>query len=219
MEPWTAALRHVTKSALQSSSGIECRRAATKSAAAPRHSMPSCSNEVRCSGSFAALPWGFVICRNPAYADAAELRSAESKVPSGCQGLRNFVPQSPRFHRDVRDCGTSFRRNPTELKFRNEVPQSRTSRCSAAAYAAELRTSLLHDGILCRCCSAARTSLLHHGILCRCSGLRCCTTAFYAAAARSSSADFVAARRHSMPLQRTSYNGILCRCSGLRTTA
>ena len=57
------------------------------------------------------------------------------------------------------------------------------------------------------------------------------TTAFHAAAA-----DFVAAPRHSMPLQRTSYDGILCRCcsaartsyhgilcrcrcSGLRTTA
>jgi hypothetical protein len=52
----------------------------------------------------------------------------------------------------------------------------------------------------------------------RSSGLR--TTAFYAAAAlqrglRTTAAplpsDFVAARRHRMPLQRTSYDGILCR--------
>jgi hypothetical protein len=62
------------------------------------------------------------------------------------------------------------------------VMESRTSRCSAAAYAAEQRTS--YDGILCRCCSAARTSLLHHGSSAAV-GLRCCTTAFYAVGLRN----------------------------------
>jgi hypothetical protein len=73
---------------------------------------------------------------------------------------------------------------------------------------------LLSDFVTRHSMPLQRTSLLHDGILCRCSGLR--NTAFHTAAA-----DFVAARRHSMPLQRTSllHDGIECRCSGLRNTA
>ena len=48
------------------------------------------------------------------------------------QNRLNFVPQSPWFHRDGRNCGTSFRRGVRDYipMQRHNMPQSRTARCS-----------------------------------------------------------------------------------------
>jgi hypothetical protein len=105
-------------------------------------------------------------------------------------------------------CGTARtmnRRSSTMQQTR--VHGSAASGCDGTD-GAELRT---YNSILCRCSGLRTTAFYAAAALQR--GLRCCTTAFYAAAA-----DFVAARRHRMPLQRTSllHDGIECRCSGLR---
>ncbi len=126
--------------------------------------------------------------------------------------LRNETVQLP-MHDGLWDCGSYvlLRRTPL-LRCGIPTAASLPSDFGTRHFMPLQRTSLLHDGILCRCCSAARTS--YDGILCRCSGLRCCTTAFYAAAARSSSADFV--RCSGMKCRGTSYAAAAFYAVGLR---